>query len=86
MRINRIKLFNYLRKKHISLDEFVKDLGWTIEKITKILYHHGQVNRDDAETFVYKVGASEAYEIINWRAMNVRKPKYNTIFQPSYTN
>lgn len=81
MKINRNKLFQYLKFNCLSVEEFSKDLGWSFSKAMDILFANGELNRDEAEKFINTIGASCALEIINWRAMNVRKPQYCKIFQ-----
>lgn len=80
MKINRKKLVKYLKDNNIKMQDFVKKLGWDIKRVIDMLFDNGELERDDSLTFIQLVGAKEAMQIINWRQMNVRKPKYNEIF------
>lgn len=86
MKINRNKFINYLKKNHLDITKFVKTLDWDLDRFIKMLFGNGNLNREESEHFLQIVGAEDALEIINWRAMNVARPKYRAIFQPSYAN
>mgnify|MGYP006886778842 CR=1 FL=1 len=73
MKINRNKLIKYLKEIKMSMSEFVKNLGWDYKRFIDMLFDNG-------------VGAEDAMKIINWRQMNVRKPKYREIFQYDNAN
>jgi len=84
MKINRNKLIDYIKNNHLSMIKFVEDLGWDLNKFIKMLFNNGQLDEESAKHFIDFVGAENALKIINWRAMNVARPKYRTIFQPDY--
>lgn len=86
MKINRNKLIKYLKEIKMSMSEFVKNLGWDYKRFIDMLFDNGDLERDDAMTFIKFVGAEDAMKIINWRQMNVRKPKYREIFQHDNAN
>ena len=80
MKINREKLVKYLKDNNITMFDFVKNLGWSSIRFIDLLFNNGQLEREDAKDFIQLVGARDAMRIINWRKMNVRKPRYNEIF------
>jgi hypothetical protein len=81
MKISRNRLIEYLKNKGIDMLSFIKELGWSYERFVNMLFANGSLNEEDAMKFIQHVGAKDALEIINWRAMNVNKPKYRDIFQ-----
>lgn len=79
MKIDLIKLRLYLSQIKMSLQEFMKlaDFDASISINTLLC---SDLDRENSEKFINTVGAEDAYNLIDWEKMDVRKPSRREIF------
>ncbi len=84
MKINREKLAIYLKKFGMNPNQFFKMLDLDIFTSLQLSFGSNTLNEESSRKFINAIGADDAMELIDWEAMNVRKPSRETIFGYAY--
>lgn len=84
MKINSKRLKKYLQKFGLTFNEFLKLVGLENQNNFDPFAGSGTLDKEATKKFIFLVGAEEAMELIDWEAMNVKRPKRRTIFANAY--
>ena len=84
MKINRIRLAIYLARLGMSEKQFFEMLDLDVLSSVQIQLGGDTLNEECSRKFLNAIGAEDAIELINWEAMNVRKPRKHEIFANAY--
>ncbi len=84
MKINKEKLANYLQKMGMNTSQFFNMLDLDIFTYLQLSFGGNTLNEESSRKFINAIGADDAMELIDWEAMNVRKPNREQIFGYAY--
>ena len=84
MKVNTFKFFLYLYKNKINQKEFMDKVQFDDKVTINNLIYFDIPDRENAEKFIKAVGAEDAYNLIDWEAMHVKKPSRRKIFAYAY--
>lgn len=80
MKINREKLAIYLKNMRMTTSQFFAMLDLDIFSSLQLSFGGNTLNEECSRKFINAIGADDAMELIDWEAMNVRKPNRECIF------
>lgn len=84
MKIKRQKLREYLAKLGMTENQFIHDLELDVMSSLDLQLGGNTLDEESSRKFLNAIGADHAMELIDWEAMNVRKPSTEAILANAY--